>query len=109
MTITKPKHVGDFEFLVLTAILRLKGEAYGVAISREIEQRTGRSASFGAIYTTLDRLKRKALVSARLGEATQARGGRSKTLYSVTTLGLESMQVSLGALRRMIEGVEALQ
>ncbi|GJM11257.1 MAG: hypothetical protein DHS20C11_35330 [Lysobacteraceae bacterium] len=106
---SKPKHVGDFEFLVLTAILRLSDQAYGVAISREIEQRTGRSASFGAIYTTLDRLKKKALVSSRLGEATQERGGRSKTLYSVTKLGLESMQLSLGALRRMIDGVEALQ
>lgn len=109
MPTIKPKHVGDFEFLVLTAILRLNDQAYGVAISREIEQRTGRSASYGAIYTTLDRLKRKSLVSARLGQATQERGGRSKTLYSVTSLGLESVQRSLDTWRQMIDGLDALQ
>ena len=60
--------LGEFEQLVLLAIVRLSAEAYGSTIRREIEERTGRSIAIGALYTALDRLERKGYVSSRLSD-----------------------------------------
>jgi DNA-binding PadR family transcriptional regulator len=70
-------HLGEFEQLVLLAILRLGNEAYGVPIRLEIERRTGRALSVGALYRTLDRLEDKGYVSSAFSDPTPERGGRS--------------------------------
>ena len=83
--------LGEFEALVLAALLRLGDQAYGVAIRREIEDRTGRSPSIGAVYTTLHRLEGKGLVTSRLGEPTPERGGRAKRYFEARPEGREAL------------------
>jgi DNA-binding PadR family transcriptional regulator len=75
--------LGRFEEVVLLALLRFPENAYGVPIRREIAERPGRDVSFGAVYTTFERLERKGYVSSRVGEPTQERGGRAKRYFRV--------------------------
>jgi len=98
--------LGDFEQLVLLALLRLGDDAYGVSIGNELAQRTGRDVSLGAVYTTLDRLERKGFVRHRLGSATPERGGRRKKHYALEPAGRRALESALEALRRMTEGLE---
>jgi PadR family transcriptional regulator len=100
--------LGDFEQLVLMAILHLRNDAYGMRIRDEIEERGGRMASLGAIYTALDRLERKKLVSSWTGGATAERGGRAKRFFKVEAAGQLALKDSLAASRRMSAGVEQL-
>ena len=102
-----PSRLGELEQLVLLALLRLNDRAYGVAVQREIATRAHRQLSFATIYTTLNRLEGKGLVSTRLGEATAERGGRRKTYYSLSTAGREAVKSSLKALRTMTAGLGA--
>src|SRR5262245_51229889 len=97
--------LGEFEQLVLLAVLRLEGEAYAVPIRGEIEHRTGRAVSRGAIYVTLRRLSDKGYLDSRMGEPTAERGGRSKRLYRVRPSGVSALKQSLAALDRMRAGV----
>jgi PadR family transcriptional regulator PadR len=80
-------YLGEFEELVLLMIAILDGHAYGVTVSQEIEQQTGRVVTFGAVHNTLIRLEEKGFVTSELGGATTERGGRRKRLFKVTTLG----------------------
>lgn len=80
----QPKYyIGEFEELVLLAILSLREQAYGVKIGDAIEEATGRSVSVGALYTTLSRLEEKGLISSWMGEATPERGGRAKKYFKI--------------------------
>src|ERR1700727_2597235 len=79
--------LGEFEYLLLTAAVRLGEDAYGAAIRQEIEAATGRRCSIGALYTTLDRLEAKGLVKTWMGEGTPQRGGRSERRVRVTPAG----------------------
>lgn len=97
--------LGEFEQLVLLALMRLGAEAYGVAIRDEIEQQTGRSVTLGAVYTTLLRLENKRLVTARLGEPTPQRGGRRKKYYRPLAAGRRELAASLDAIRGMTRGL----
>lgn len=97
--------IGEFELLLLFAVLRLGSGAWGVAIRQEIEQRAGRSVSAGAVYTSLDRLETKGLVASRVGETTPARGGRRRKYYEVTPAGAEALRRSYEEIRSMAEGV----
>jgi DNA-binding PadR family transcriptional regulator len=97
--------LGDFEQLVLLALLRLGDEAYGVSIRDELAVRTGRDVSIGAVYTTLDRLERKRFVAHRLGAPTPERGGRRKKHYALRAPGRRALEAALAALRRMTEGL----
>nr|WP_295922204.1 PadR family transcriptional regulator [uncultured Dyadobacter sp.] len=85
-------YLGEFEELVLLMIAILDGQAYGVTVSQEIEQHTGRVVTFGAVHNTLIRLEEKGFVSSELGGATTERGGRRKRLFKVTTLGHRAIQ-----------------
>jgi DNA-binding PadR family transcriptional regulator len=76
-------YIGEFEELVLLAVLSLRDQAYGVKIGDAIEQATGRSVSIGALYTTLSRLEEKGLISSWMGEATAERGGRAKKYFKI--------------------------
>lgn len=98
-------HLGEFEQLVLFAVLRLEQDAYGVGIRREIERRTGREVSAGAVYTTLSRLEGRDLVSSRVGDTTPARGGRRRKYYTLTPGGAELLQRSFEAVQSMARGV----
>jgi DNA-binding PadR family transcriptional regulator len=97
--------MGEFEQLVLLAILRLEAAAYGMEIRAEIESVTGNATSYGAVYTTLSRLERKGYVSHALGESTPERGGRAKKYFSVEPAGRAALRASRQALSVMWEGV----
>lgn len=104
----KGSSLGDFEQLVMLALLRIGEGAYGMIVRREIEERTGREVSLGAIYATLDRLEGKGLVSSSLGEGGRARRGRAKRFFKVEQAGLDALQIALMALDRMRDGIEEL-
>jgi DNA-binding PadR family transcriptional regulator len=97
--------LGDFEQLVLLAILQLRGDAYGVPIVDEIERRTGRAVSRAAVYVTLRRLEEKGLVSSWLSESTPERGGKPRRCVRVEPLGLELLRESREAVNRMWRGL----
>jgi DNA-binding PadR family transcriptional regulator len=99
--------LGDFEQLILFALLRLGADAYGVAIREEIEARTGRAVSAGALYTALDRLETRGLVASRLGDPTPQRGGKRKRLYTVQPAGERALARVYESLRLMASGVAA--
>jgi DNA-binding PadR family transcriptional regulator len=100
--------LGDLEQLVLLAILRLEGEAYGIAIQQEIAAHSERYASLGAVYTTLSRLEQKGYVSGRAGEPTAQRGGRRKKLYSVEAVGQKALRTSLAAIQALSQGLSTV-
>lgn len=100
------EHLGEFEQIVLLAILRLGDEAYGVPIRQEIERRTGRAVTVGALYRTLDRLEEKGHVSSAFSDSTPERGGRSKRYFKVQPVGLRTLRASREALTAMWEGLE---
>jgi len=98
--------LGEFEQMVLMAILREGDDAYGVTIRCAILERAGRDVSLAAVYKTLTRLEDKGLVTAAVGEPTAERGGRRKRYYSVTAAGRRSLHQSVEALRRMARGLD---
>ena len=100
--------LGEFEQLVLLAILRLEDGAYGVSIRAELERCAKRRTTPGALYTTLDRMERKGLVSARNGEPTPERGGRAKRFYRATKGGKASLVGAQAAFHRMLTGLDLL-
>lgn len=102
-----PVHsLGEFEQVVLLAILRLGEDAYGVTIRREIAVCTGRDAAPGALYTTLDRLEEKGLVASTMSDPTPARGGRSKRYFTVTGEGMRAVASAQRAYQRLLRGVK---
>jgi len=102
----KEVYLGEFEQLVLLAILRLATSgAYGVSISREIAAHTKRKPSPGAIYTTLARLEQKQLIRSSLGEATPERGGRAKRYYEITARGTRALMRASDEFDRLAAGI----
>ena len=101
-------NLGEFEQLILLAILRLGDGAYGVTIRTEISERAGRSVAPGALYTALDRLEDKGLVKSRVGEPTPQRGGRAKRFFTVTASGAKALARAQHAFQRLLEGLDVL-
>jgi PadR family transcriptional regulator PadR len=99
-------HLGEFEELVLLAVGGLGDEAYAVAVQQRIEQRTGRAATMGAVYTALDRLEEKGALASWLGEVTHERGGRRKRFYRITGTGTAALVAMRQARERLWEGLE---
>jgi PadR family transcriptional regulator, regulatory protein PadR len=97
------KYLGEFEEIVLLAIMRLRENAYGMTIRQTVEEATGRSTSIGAIYTTLDRLEEKGFVSSRQGEPTPERGGRAKKYFKIEGAGAQVVAEAERA-RSMLRG-----
>jgi PadR family transcriptional regulator, regulatory protein PadR len=97
-------HLGEFEQLVLLAILRLGKNAYGMTIRREIETRAGRPTSIAALYLTLERLEQKSMICSELGEVTPERGGRAKRFFVLNPSGREALKASLESIRKMADG-----
>jgi DNA-binding PadR family transcriptional regulator len=102
-------YLGEFEHIVVLALLRLDDRAYGVTVRREIELRTEREVSIGAVYATLDRLETKGYVKSRRGEPTPERGGRSKRFFRVTAKGVAAVNRTQRALRSMTEGLDLVR
>jgi PadR family transcriptional regulator, regulatory protein PadR len=98
--------ISNFEYMVLASAARLGDDAYGALVMKEIAEATGKSCSVGALYTTLDRLEEKGLITTSMGDPTPVRGGRPKRLIQVTAKGRREgttfyrivMRVSNGAL-----------
>jgi DNA-binding PadR family transcriptional regulator len=84
--------LGDFEQVILFALARLNGEAHGAAIAQEIETRTARHVSPGGLYTVLDRLEAKGLVTSWIGESTPERGGRRRRVYRLEPAGARELR-----------------
>jgi len=102
-------YLGEFKHIVILALLRLEDRAYGVTVRQEIELRTKREVSIGAIYATLDRLEAKGNVKSRLGDPTPERGGRSKRFFHVTAKGLAAVNRTHRALHSMTEGLNLIR
>ena len=100
------EHLGELEQIVLLAVLRVGPDAYGVPIRLEIEERTGRSLTVGALYRTLDWLEHKGYVASWFGDPTPERGGRSKRHFKVRPAGLRALRASRDALAAMWDGLE---
>src|ERR1700682_3071416 len=98
-------YLGEFEHLIVLALLRLEDRAYGVTVRQEIEFRARREVSIGAVYATLDRLETKGYVKSRYGDPTPERGGRSKRFFRVTAQGIAAVNRTQRALRSMNEGL----
>ena len=102
----KGDYLGEFEHIMLLAVLRLRGNAYGMTVRREIQERIGRDVSIGAVYATLDRLCDKGYVSSRLGDPTPERGGRAKRYFTVEASGETAIHQSRFILDRMWDGLQ---
>jgi DNA-binding PadR family transcriptional regulator len=100
------ENLGEFEQLVMFAVLRLDDDAYGALVRDELRARAQRDVSPGAIFTTLERLEARGLVSSRYGDPTPERGGRRKRFYRVTADGRRALARAFDTVKRMARGLE---
>ena len=100
-----PDSLGEFEQVILLAIVHLGDEAYGTTIRREIEARTGREIAVGALYTALERLERKGYVASEMSDPTPQRGGRARRHFRVETAGAAALTRSRELLAKMWNGL----
>ena len=103
---TKKNFLGEFEQMVLLAVLQLKEGAYAPRIAQQLEESAGRTVSRGALYTALDRLKNKGMVRWSIEAATSDRGGLPKRRFEVTSAGVECLKDSRAALMNLWSGLE---
>lgn len=104
-----PVNLGEFEQLILLAILRRRDDAYGVTIRAELADRAGRTVAPGALYTALERLETKGLIISRMSEPTPQRGGRAKRLVTVTAAGVKALTRSVRAYERLLDGLNLVR
>ena len=105
----KGDNLGEFEQLILTALMILRENAYGMTIHEQMEKLASglRLVSLGAVYTTLDRLEKKGYVRSWFGGATEERGGRSKRFFEITGSGETAVKNALRVAKNMVLGLEA--
>ena len=99
-------YLGEFEYMVLAAILRLGEDAYGTAIIKEIQRETGRQVPSGSLSVTLDRLETKGHLISHMGNADPTRGGRPKRFVTVTEAGFNAVRESRAAMLNLWAGLE---
>jgi PadR family transcriptional regulator PadR len=102
----EPLFLGEFEQMILLAVLQCGDDAYGVTVLDELAKRTRRRVASGAIYMTLDRLEKKGLLASRLTEPIAERGGRAKRCYKVTKPAVVALKHSRRALINLWDGLE---
>jgi DNA-binding PadR family transcriptional regulator len=102
----KGEVLGEFEYLVMLAVLRLGVNAYGMRVRQEIATRTGRDVTIGAVYATLERLADKGLLSASMSDPTPERGGRAKRSFQLTGAGMEAANRARQDLVNMLDGLQ---
>ena len=105
----KGAYLGQFELMVLLALMRLGDDAYGVTIADELEQQTGREVVVASVYATLERLQERGLVSSSLGDATPERGGRAKRYFRITGAGLSEVRDARRSLLSLWKGLPELK
>jgi len=88
----KRTFLGEFEELVLLTIAVLEQQAYGVAVTQELERQADRVVDFSTVHTTLKRLQEKGFLTSKMGGATPERGGRRKRLYTITAAGYQALR-----------------
>lgn len=88
---TERSYLGEFELMILLAVIHLGEQAYGVPISREIERHRGKEVSVGSVYAALERLEAKGLISSNMGDPTPERGGKAKRFFRITKAGLSQI------------------
>jgi DNA-binding PadR family transcriptional regulator len=98
--------IGEFEQMVLLAVLQVRDDAYGVTVHEEIERHTARAVARGAVYMTLDRLETKGLLTSSLSAPTTARGGRAKRCYALTPSAIAALKASRRTLLSLWKGLE---
>lgn len=101
----KEKFLGEFEQFVLLSILKLSENAYGSAIRQLLAEAVKRDVTIGALYTTLERLEKKGLLTSKMGEVTPERGGRAKKYFKLTAQGHRALKRSKDALTNMWQGL----
>jgi len=104
----KGDYLGNFELMVLLAVLRLD-EAYGVTIARELEEQTTREVVIASVYATLERLEERGLVTSSLGDATPERGGRAKRYFHITGAGIREVRDARRSLMNLWRGLPELK
>ena len=104
----KGELLGSFEQLILLALIHLGRDAYGMTVRQEIERRTARRVSLGAVYATLDRLEHKGLVSSRTGDPATERQGRARRFFHIEESGHHALRQALETLDRMRTGLAAV-
>jgi DNA-binding PadR family transcriptional regulator len=104
----KREYLGQLELLVLMAVIRPAKDAYGVLISREIAEKSGREVALASVYAALERLEKKGFVSSRLGEPTAERGGRARTYFKPTAAGVKEAREAHETLLRLSGGLPSL-
>jgi len=104
---TGTSFLGAFEQVVLLAVAHLGEDGYGVTVRKEIERRTGREVSVGAVYATLGRLEDKGLASSWEGESTARRGGRARRHFRIEPAGRRALEATRGMLDAMWDGLDA--
>ena len=102
---TKGSYLGEFEQLVLLALLRLGQEGYGMTVRREIQATTGRDVSIGSVYATLERLENKGYLSSRHSAPEPARGGKARRYFRIQPAGALALERSREMMERMWHGV----
>lgn len=98
--------LGEFEQLVMWAVLRCGGSAYGVPVVREIQERTDRAASAASVYLALKRLEAKQYMTSTMSDPTPERGGKARRVFTVTPRGRQALLDSRAALQSMWAGVK---
>ncbi len=98
---TSRSYLGEFELMLLLAVIHLGDEAYGVPISRELETHRQRSVSVGSVYAALERLETKGLVASSLGDPTPERGGKAKRYFRITKEGLRQVRETRRVLTKL--------
>ena len=101
-----PTILGEFEQMVLLAILQQQGDAYGISVHDELQRHTKRAVARGAVYMTLDRLEKKGLLTSTLSEPTTERGGRAKRCYRLTKPAIAALRASRRTLLSLWDGLE---
>src|SRR5688500_14139993 len=99
------EYLGELEQIVMLAVARLEGDAYGMSLRREIESRTGRSVAVGAVYSTLDRLQDKGFVHAVQPRGDLERDGRARKFFALTSRGVKALDTAAAMQTRMWAGL----
>ena len=105
----KGDYLGNFDLMLLLALLRLGDDAYGVTIAGVLEEQTGREVVVASVYATLDRLEERGLVTSSLGDPTPERGGRAKRYFRITNAGTREVREAQRALVNLWKGLPQLK
>ena len=103
---TRKQTLGETEHLVLLVVIRLGHMAYGMRISEELAERTGRDVAIGSVYAALDRLEQRGYVTSHIGDPTPQRGGRAKRYFAAERSGVEALADSQALFRGLWDGIE---